>query len=659
MATLDTKQGYDEAKSKISAIKTVNKTLKDEKKQVKDKVNNFAEKTKSDAVKQLNELKNKGTNQINELKNEAKNQIEQMFELFMQTLPAGKSVNVLRDIFLKSTQAFEPRVSEIVIDEMISSLGCSEEQSYESVLNQAIYIKVEQIDLFKTLKYSPDDKKAKFFYEKNDTGIGTLPYALDREIYNRLQNINVSYNTQLGGNYKGASGQDLFDFEYVQYYPATLPTNFGDFIKVQLKPQLNSRTSVTDFLRDYYGSIKIFDFDVLTANIFNSLSGNLDFGLKKSKLEIQQSSWFLKVMKRLMGICSDPTKKIDVSGTAKLSDEDFIDDSFFEIKPGDLKSLDRETENIVNGVMEFESCEGVKLPINEQGMLNILEDIISQNNITGKIDAIDNGINSMVNDKVWKEKLSGSLGIPFPTLDLSLKLNMDLTLSLPRLIFKSILTPKTLLGFFIMVKGVQSELSTKLDNSFSDIEGFMKTFKKMVTGIIQRITSEFVEILFKTLKKNIRLLVETILLEIIDEAKNKQIQMYASIAYVLLLLGQAVVDYRNCKSVIDEILKLLNFGLKQLGVGLPNFALAGAALLSGVSSIRAYSNAIENLQKAGLPTGDAPDGGPNLMNQSLMGVIKGMNQENAQNGKVSVFIPPLTVTPAGITVAAQGSGKGF
>jgi hypothetical protein len=210
-----------------------------------------------------------------------------------------------------------------------------------------------------------------------------------------------------------------------------------------------------------------------------------------------------------------------------------------------------------------------------------------------------------------------------------------------------------------MVKGVQNELSTKLDNSFSDIEGFMKTFKKMVTGIIQRITSEFVEILFKTLKKNIRLLVETILLEIIDEAKNKQIQMYASIAYVLLLLGQAVVDYRNCKSVIDEILKLLNFGLKQLGVGLPNFALAGAALLSGVSSIRAYSNAIENLQKAGLPTGDAPDGGPNLMNQSLMGVIKGMNQENAQNGKVSVFIPPLTVTPAGITVASQGSGKGF
>ena len=187
----------------------------------------------------------------------------------------------------------------------------------------------------------------------------------------------------------------------------------------------------------------------------------------------------------------------------------------------------------------------------------------------------------------------------------------------------------------------------------------MKTFKKFVTNTMVKITSEFVQILFKTLKKNIRLLVETILLEIIDEAKDKQIKMYTSIAYALLILGQAVVDYANCKSVIDEILKLLNFGLKQLGVGIPNFILAGAALLGGVSSIRSYANAIENLQKSGLPTGSAPDGGPNLMNQAMLGIIQGMNQDLAENSKVPVFIPPLTITPAGFTVASQGSGKLF
>lgn len=657
MATLDTNQGYEEAKSSISAIKTVNQTLKDEKKQAKDKVNSFTEKTKSQSVQALNDLKNKGPEQVNKLKSEVKNQIEQMFEIFMQTLPAGNSVNVLRDIFLESTQAFGPRVNEIVMDEMISTLGCSEEQSYQSSVNNPIYIKVNQIDLFQTLKYSPDEKRAKFFYEKNNTSPGTIPYAMDRELYKRLQNVNTSYSTQTGGDYMGGSGQDLFDFEYVHYYPATLPTNFGDYLKITLKPQLNNRTSVTDFLRDYYSSIEIFNFDILTANIFNSLSGGLDFGLKKSRVEIEQSSWFLKVMKRLMGICDDPNKKIDVAGNAKLSEENFIDDTFFEIKPGDLKSLDREVNNIINGVMEFESCDGVKLPVNEQGIINILEDVISQNSTTGKISAIDSGINSMVNDKVWKDKLTGSLGFPFPSLNLSLNLNMDLTLSLPRLVFKSILTPKTLLGFLIMVKAVKNELSTKLDDAFDNLEGFMKTFKKMVTNIMKKITAEFVQILFKTIKKNIRLLVETILLEIIQESKNKQIQMYTSIAYALLLVGQAVIDFRNCKSVIDEILKLLNLGLKQLNIGLPNFALAGAALLGGVSSIRGYANSIQNLQKMGLPTGDAPDGTPNMMNQAFMGMVKGMNQENAQNGKVPVFIPSLTVTPAGTTVPSQGTGK--
>ena len=58
-----------------------------------------------------------------------------------------------------------------------------------------------------------------------------------------------------------------------------------------------------------------------------------------------------------------------------------------------------------------------------------------------------------------------------------------------------------------------------------------------------------------------------------------------------------------------------------------------------------------------IPTGDAPDGTPNMMNQALMGITKGMNQEFAENGKVEIFIPPLTTTPAGITVPSKGSGK--
>jgi hypothetical protein len=208
-----------------------------------------------------------------------------------------------------------------------------------------------------------------------------------------------------------------------------------------------------------------------------------------------------------------------------------------------------------------------------------------------------------------------------------------------------------------MVKAIKNEISEKLDDLFDDLTNFMKTFKKFILNFMKKITAIFVEELFNILKKQIKVLVETILLEVVKEAKNKQISMYASIVYILLVIGQAVVDFRNCKSVIDEILKLLNLGISQLNIGLPTFALAASKLLSGISDTRALSNVIENLQKSGLPTGDLPDGSSNFMNNAFKGIIDGMNKEQAENGKAEIFIPPLTITPAGITLPSKGYGK--
>ena len=232
-----------------------------------------------------------------------------------------------------------------------------------------------------------------------------------------------------------------------------------------------------------------------------------------------------------------------------------------------------------------------------------------------------------------------------------------------KIIYRSVLSPKTMLGFLIMVKAINSNLSQTLDDAYDDLTQFMKTFRKFNVNFIRRIYALFVEELFKIVKRDIKKLVEGIISDIVKEAKNKQLQMYSSILYALLIVGQAFIDFRNCKSVIDEILKLLNLGLTQLNLGLPMFALAASKLLGGVSDTRAFANVVENLQKSGLPTGDAPDGSPNRMNQAFEGIIKGMNQEQAENGKTEVFIPPLkvVVTPlgAGITKPTKGYGKSY
>lgn len=660
---LDLNNDYDKAKTKISAYQTTVENKKNDLRQKKEKAKTSLDKKKSDVIKQLNEL-DKGTNALkNQVKNEIKNQLEQLLDLFKQTLPptGGGSLSTISGFFLQAAEKTKEQVKGLLVEEIISTIGCSEEQSYEDKLNQPIYIKVSQIDLFKRLKFSPEDDDAKYYYENEPTTPGAIPSSTNRILYERLQNLGQSYQTQFSSGYKGASGQDLFDVEYVQFYPSVNPTNFGDYLKVTLKPQLNSATSVSDFLTDYYGSIDVLQFDVLSAELMNALTGVFDFSMNISSDEMREQKKFDLILKRIMGVCTDPTKKIDVSGTAKLSDEDNIDDSFFEVSNQELRSIENDINNRLAGVVEFEDCGNLQLPVNVLGTRQILDEVITKKGESGKVDRVQQAIDEIANDPNWKN-LVPKLGI-----DLNIKASLDTSLitQLPKIVFKTILSPKVMLGFLVMVKGISSQFSTQLDSLFDDLENFMKTFRKFTVNFMRKIMAIYVKELFDIVKKNVKLLVEKILNDIIKEAKNKQLQMYSSIVYALLVLGQAFVDYRNCKSVIDEILKLLNLALSKGGSGLPLFVLAGSKLLGGVSDTRSFANAIEGIQAAGLPTGDAPDGGPNMMNMAFMAMIKGMNKDKAENGKTEIFIPPLTVivppfgAGPGITKMAKGYGKSY
>lgn len=661
---LDLNDSYKKAKSKVSAAQTVVEAKKKEfllkKGQAKSSLDEAVKKNK----KQLNELEGNVNNLKNEIKSEVKNQLEQLLDLFKQSLPKteNKSLSTVARFFIEAANNTKEKMKEELITEIVSTIGCSEEQSYSDVVagaGQSIYLKVSQVDLFKILKTDPNDPDGKFYYEKEENTPGVLPFSLDRQLYKRLQTAQ-SLQTEYGTGLIGESGQDLFDINYVTQYTTPTGTVYGDFFEVKLKQQLNNRTSVSDFLRDYYNSIQVFDLDKLGREIMNTLTPSLSFSLKLTSDELREEKKFDLILKRIMGICSAPPQKIDVQGTAKLSELDTIDDSFFDVSGQELRNIENEINNTLNGVVEFEDCNDLKLPLNVLAVRESLDDIINENKDSKKIDKIIESIDNMTNDPQWKNL------IPKFGLDLNLKLNIETNLikKLPRIVFKSILTPKVILGFLTMVKATVNNLSLTnspavIDDLFDDINGFMKVFKKFTVNYMQKITSIFVKELFDIVKKNIKQLVENILLDIIKETKNKQIAMYSSIVYILLILGQAFIDYRNCKSVIDEILKLLNLGLSQLNIGLPQFVLAGSSLLGGTSDTRAFSNIIQNFQELGLPTGDAPDGEPNLFNQAILSTIKGISKESAENGKTEVFIPPLTITPAGITLPSKGYGKSY
>ena len=77
-----------------------------------------------------------------------------------------------------------------------------------------------------------------------------------------------------------------------------------------------------------------------------------------------------------MVLCYDNTKEIDVSGTAKVSENDNIDDSFFEFTEIDLNFIDQNVSDIINGVATFEECDNVKLPINTTAIVNSINNLV-------------------------------------------------------------------------------------------------------------------------------------------------------------------------------------------------------------------------------------------------------------------------------------------
>jgi hypothetical protein len=637
MAT-DVKQGYKDASSKINSYKTTISTQANEKILEKLSDGNNFEMSKSEATKQLNAMGDKKQR----LQSEVKNQFEELIDLVKSSIPSNptsnsKTIDFLLKQVLSASQNTKSRISEVVVEEALSVAGCSQEQTFDgsevgtpavSSPNK-IYIRVNQIDLFKLLNKDPNEGNNKILYELNQPVTGSIPFSMDRELYNRLQNEGTSLNGEYGSDYIGASGKQIMDINYVTSYVKDGTTYYGDFYEITLRnrPNLNR---ISDFLRDYYKSIDMLNFDGLMVKIMNSLSNFVDISAKLSSDEKEEQSKFERTVQRILGICFDNNKEIDVSGTAKLSSLDNIDESFFEMTPLDLKNIENEVNNMINGVTEFEDCGNVKLPVDVQ---SIVDDISGIREIPDnqKVDAFIQKVENMSKNDNWKLKLPDGINIDIAIKDGILKL-------IPRAVIMTILSPKTLLGLMIVLKS----LGSAIINEIEDFPSFMKNMKKFIINISTKIMSIFVEELFKLLKANLRKLVETLMVEIVKESKNAQAKIIAGVLYVLLQLASAVIDWRQCKSVVDEILNLLNLALPG-GSRPPTFALAGASLLPGFSPTRAMANVTENIQKLGLPTGDMPDGSPNLALPAIFQQLKGANDEKLANGASHTWCAPVAV----------------
>ena len=332
----DIKNQYKEFTNKTESLYTVDKAKSDKKRIQKEKSQNNFEEVKKNAFSNLNEWGNAADGIENDFKKQMQafkeNQLDAITKLFLITdskalgqdgktnsVPnkkpkyGKKTRDTLISCFNNAILSTKSRIPEIFIQEVISTLGCSEEQTYDLA---PVYVRVESIDLFKTLKEDPSSSPGNLYYEASSTPNGSIPYSMDIELNNRLNKIGQSFNTEYGSDYLGASTNQLMNFEYVTQDGNG---NFGNFYKVTLNSRPDNVNKVTDFLMDYYSTIEVLNLDQFITNVLNLLLGAFSFKMNVSTDQLREQTKFEKILQRVLGLCFDAAEEIDVSGNAKLS----------------------------------------------------------------------------------------------------------------------------------------------------------------------------------------------------------------------------------------------------------------------------------------------------------------------------------------------------
>lgn len=677
--SIDLSNSYQSASSRLSAIKTYIEVSKAERKARRDAANSTS-KSVANTATQLDKIE---TQQKRFLRNPP-NSFDQLLNLISLVKGSGTdTTDFLRKRLLETSVKIEPEVKKIISDQALKALGCSQEQTFngysqKDLLNlginnlpegQGIYIPVQSLDIINLLKEMPNDATGKVRYEKPTPSVtqnlfkpygGLKPFPMNKEMNLRLD-TNNSYLQTYGKYYQGESQKPLFDFAYSK------TNEFGetqDCYRIALlnknsdnpNPLIANNTKdnkVGELLQDYYGTIKIFDSVDFATAIIQVLLGAIKIPVGYDELNDNNKAY--KIIQRILGMCFDSRREIDVSGVAKVAELDGVDDTFFELTEVDLRQIEIKIDNIQNGVVEFEDCGNVKLPIDFNtilGELTNFRDVVDDQNIEEQVKSLENILNSISENPEFK--------VFVPNLNLKDVINKDILKLIPLAVAAAFISPKVLLPIFTLLKVVQggaitnanqlinsgNTIATPVNNIVNNQTDFLITFRKFNIEVISKIGALYIKTLFEILKKDILLLIRLIISDIVrSEISKRNLIIQSSLQAlpdIITFLISAIDDYKKCKSLIDEILLLINTIKETAGITtIPAPILQLRAFLPGISPERETINTIQFLQDLGIPTEPLPDGSPNKMIQFASSVFKAKSKENAESGKTNV-VPDLT-----------------
>lgn len=686
--------GFESSKSQINALKTY-KDISAASQELKSSAgNSFAQSTSS-----LNTSLNNVSNQQKRYLRDQPTSFDQLLELISISNGSGLSTTkYLKKKLLEVVVKIEPDVKKIITEESIKALGCSQEQTFNGYsksnllvnplttlpAGEGIYVPVQSLDLASILKTPVDSKLGNVIYERRNPSVqqgvfrpysGPLPFPMNKTLNLRMENSNLkrSYYQEYGKFYQGTSGLDLFDFVYSptnQYgvnqdcYRVALINKPANTITVPNVTSSDTSNKVGEFLNDYYSTIKLIDPVDVAAVLVNTISGAISIQSNLSAQEINENSKFALIVQRILGLCFDSRREIDVSGVSKIAELDGVDETFYELTEVDLRTIDIRISNIQNGVMEFEDCENVKLPVDSETLINELikfRDNSDSLSLDEQVNAISDILDTIYQNPEWQPLLPTNF-------NLEVAVNKDILKQIPLAVASAVISPKVLFPILTLLQVVEGQARNTynqnvtatnsviqsgnttlglVDNIINNSTDFLKVFRSFSIEVISKIGAIFIKTLYEILKKDLLALIGSIIADISKSQRLKKYSIILRLIGLVLIVAQLIGDYRKCKSLVTEILLLLKtiFGRTDGTIPLP--LLLFTQFLPGTSPERATINTLELLQSVGIPTGTLPDGSPNLMGIYNLMTHRGADKEESENGKVEglVIVPPVTGGP--------------
>ena len=606
-------------KSKINAIKKIN----DDAKQSVDSGNAFVGSIPDKLAAKVPNLNGKNLSDLIPKKAKKKESQTDIFqdlidtvEGFLGSAPKKPTVDYsdkafskqrLKQITQESTHETIKSSKTIVMDgvQKILFAGDGICGTQKSFTGTGVTLNPTEFDFMNVLTIDPTSSTGKIVYEPSPSVTGLN--QMNRMLFNSFSGglTPQKFTTQ--------NNEDLFSFSWDQnnqkYNISGLTLNPTNAVE---------GATIQGFFNDYYSNIENIDMSGVTKMaMLMTINGD---GSEPPLFNIGLDN-LTRLLKKICANCGAPDTALKQNATTQFNENDQDSEFYFDFD--DVEGIDLDDEaNRRDRVLKFRDCNDFTTQISSTHFEDFvylsknknLNDVVSKTLYNSAADAHD-----QTNDTI-------------PVDNFHISLLNSFILNLPKALIATVLSPK----YFLPIVIVYKQLVSEGGNTVNDVKVMMKKLNKLFDYIINQLFWKFLAEFWSRVKKDLIQFLAIFAAKILLNKTKKYVLIISSLIALLTKLLES--DLTNCATLYGLINSTIN-GALMGGLSLtqiPPPLLLISSLRDGFSADRAYMNAMENLNAAGVDTGDK-FGVPSQVGDFVKGIIDGHTKEHDTNAKVSVY----------------------